>query len=360
MAMIHMVMVLAWGGGGCACADMKRRHGMHLSGWWKEVASFVKDFDWEGKFGAEAKKVSIGGQDGCVECSFRSSLGVGTLGGTSCISLTPNNGRAVNIRYIDPSASEETVSVAGPKSLLYALEVAEWHHLSHQYSFNGLRQVLDTASVANECLEDRLSKGLRRKTYGHVNWKYSLHMLKLNLGLYLIYEDSVVIYGIWKGFVRPIIWDLAVEVEITSCCFYQLARKTLEMLIDEFLWKALEEVRLLIKADDSLVKPATRDLVFLCYLARQFRTSWKPYGTLSKPIWDAKEEANLIHRNDQQQFLATVDFLSNYGMPTLISSMQEAATDVLKGNAERNFAISNPLVSRKIGHWSDTGIGKQD
>ncbi|KAK3001400.1 hypothetical protein RJ639_022274 [Escallonia herrerae] len=43
------------------------------------------------------------------------------------------------------------------------------------------------------------------------------------------------------------------------------------------------------------------------------------------------EEADLIHRNDQQQFLATVDFLSTYGMTTLISSMQEAATDVLKG-----------------------------
>ncbi|KAF5941610.1 hypothetical protein HYC85_019252, partial [Camellia sinensis] len=41
--------------------------------------------------------------------------------------------------------------------------------------------------------------------------------------------------------------------------------------------------------------------------------------------------ADLIDRNDQQQFLASADFLSNYGMPTLISNMQAAASEVLKG-----------------------------
>ncbi|XP_057464334.1 peroxisome biogenesis protein 3-2-like [Actinidia eriantha] len=43
------------------------------------------------------------------------------------------------------------------------------------------------------------------------------------------------------------------------------------------------------------------------------------------------EEADLIGRNDQQQFLASADFLSNYGLPTLISNMQAAASEVLKG-----------------------------
>ncbi|KAI7985266.1 Peroxisome biogenesis protein 3-2 [Camellia lanceoleosa] len=43
------------------------------------------------------------------------------------------------------------------------------------------------------------------------------------------------------------------------------------------------------------------------------------------------DEADLIDRNDQHQFLASADFLSNYGMPTLISNMQAAASEVLKG-----------------------------
>ncbi|XP_028072499.1 peroxisome biogenesis protein 3-2-like isoform X1 [Camellia sinensis] len=47
--------------------------------------------------------------------------------------------------------------------------------------------------------------------------------------------------------------------------------------------------------------------------------------------FDLLEEADLIDRNDQQQFLASADFLSNYGLPTLISNMQAAASEVLKG-----------------------------
>ncbi|THG12911.1 hypothetical protein TEA_021389 [Camellia sinensis var. sinensis] len=35
------------------------------------------------------------------------------------------------------------------------------------------------------------------------------------------------------------------------------------------------------------------------------------------------DEADLIDRNDQQQFLASADFLSNYGMPTLISNIKQ-------------------------------------
>ncbi|XP_059640811.1 peroxisome biogenesis protein 3-2-like [Cornus florida] len=42
------------------------------------------------------------------------------------------------------------------------------------------------------------------------------------------------------------------------------------------------------------------------------------------------EETDLIDRSDQQQFLASSDFLCNYGMPTLISNMQAAATEILK------------------------------
>ncbi|KAM7471087.1 hypothetical protein LguiA_009270 [Lonicera macranthoides] len=49
------------------------------------------------------------------------------------------------------------------------------------------------------------------------------------------------------------------------------------------------------------------------------------------------EEADLIDINDLQQFLATADFLSNYRMPSLISNMQAAATEVLKG---RDFVLS--------------------
>lgn len=44
-----------------------------------------------------------------------------------------------------------------------------------------------------------------------------------------------------------------------------------------------------------------------------------------------QEEADLIDRNELQQFLASADFLSNYGMSTLISNMQAAASEVLKG-----------------------------
>lgn len=44
-----------------------------------------------------------------------------------------------------------------------------------------------------------------------------------------------------------------------------------------------------------------------------------------------QEEADLIDRNDEQQFLATADFLSNYALPTLISSLEAATSEVLKG-----------------------------
>ncbi|KAH7549381.1 hypothetical protein JRO89_XS13G0022400 [Xanthoceras sorbifolium] len=44
-----------------------------------------------------------------------------------------------------------------------------------------------------------------------------------------------------------------------------------------------------------------------------------------------KEDADPIDRDDEQKFLASVDFLANYGIQTLISNLQVAATEVLKG-----------------------------
>ncbi|KAA8542781.1 hypothetical protein F0562_023933 [Nyssa sinensis] len=49
------------------------------------------------------------------------------------------------------------------------------------------------------------------------------------------------------------------------------------------------------------------------------------------------DEADLIGRNDQQQFLASADFLSDHGMTNLISNMHAAATEVLKGKQLRDF-----------------------
>ncbi|XP_047332133.1 peroxisome biogenesis protein 3-2-like [Impatiens glandulifera] len=46
---------------------------------------------------------------------------------------------------------------------------------------------------------------------------------------------------------------------------------------------------------------------------------------------DLLEEADLIDRNDQQQFLASADFLSNEGMLSLIAGMQAAVSEVLIG-----------------------------
>lgn len=44
-----------------------------------------------------------------------------------------------------------------------------------------------------------------------------------------------------------------------------------------------------------------------------------------------QENADPIDRDDQQKFLVSADFLSTHVMPDLISDMQAAATEVLKG-----------------------------
>ncbi|GLT60365.1 hypothetical protein SLA2020_331340 [Shorea laevis] len=49
------------------------------------------------------------------------------------------------------------------------------------------------------------------------------------------------------------------------------------------------------------------------------------------------EDADLIERDDQQKYLAGADFLANHGMPVLISNVQVAATEVLKGKQLSDF-----------------------
>ncbi|XP_031124556.1 peroxisome biogenesis protein 3-2-like [Ipomoea triloba] len=44
-----------------------------------------------------------------------------------------------------------------------------------------------------------------------------------------------------------------------------------------------------------------------------------------------EEEADIIYRDDQQLFLASADYLANYGLTTLISDFEAATSEVLKG-----------------------------
>ncbi|XVE63995.1 hypothetical protein DITRI_Ditri07aG0065300 [Diplodiscus trichospermus] len=65
------------------------------------------------------------------------------------------------------------------------------------------------------------------------------------------------------------------------------------------------------------------------------------------------EGEDLIDRDDQKKFLASADYLANYGLQTLLSNMQIAATEVLKAEEfGRVFEISlkavvNTLVEEK-------------
>lgn len=49
------------------------------------------------------------------------------------------------------------------------------------------------------------------------------------------------------------------------------------------------------------------------------------------------ENPDMIDRDDEQKFLATSDFLSNYGLPALMLDMQEAAIEILKGKQLTDF-----------------------
>lgn len=56
------------------------------------------------------------------------------------------------------------------------------------------------------------------------------------------------------------------------------------------------------------------------------------------------EEADLQDRGGgEEQFLASADFLSSHGMPSLISNMQAAATEVLKGKQLKDFFNTSVL-----------------
>ncbi|KAH9802104.1 peroxisome biogenesis protein 3-2 [Citrus sinensis] len=57
---------------------------------------------------------------------------------------------------------------------------------------------------------------------------------------------------------------------------------------------------------------------------------------------DLPEDADLIDRDDQQKFLASVDYLANYGMQAMISNVQAAADEALKGKQLRD--IFNTVV----------------
>ncbi|KAI4347237.1 hypothetical protein L6164_008065 [Bauhinia variegata] len=52
---------------------------------------------------------------------------------------------------------------------------------------------------------------------------------------------------------------------------------------------------------------------------------------------NSMESGDAFDREDQQKFLGNVDFLSQYGLPTLISDMEAATKEVLKGKQLRDF-----------------------
>lgn len=53
--------------------------------------------------------------------------------------------------------------------------------------------------------------------------------------------------------------------------------------------------------------------------------------TQSLCFFFSQEELDLIDRDDEQKFLASADYLASNGMPSLISNMQSAVKEVLKG-----------------------------
>ncbi|KAL3639365.1 hypothetical protein CASFOL_017272 [Castilleja foliolosa] len=78
---------------------------------------------------------------------------------------------------------------------------------------------------------------------------------------------------------------------------------------------------------------------------------------------DLLDEAELIDKNDEQQFLACADYLSNYGLLALISNAESASLEILKGKQLKDsfnvLALSNTfihiletlMVMRSPHHW---------
>ncbi|XP_021803245.1 peroxisome biogenesis protein 3-2 [Prunus avium] len=70
------------------------------------------------------------------------------------------------------------------------------------------------------------------------------------------------------------------------------------------------------------------------------------------------EDADLIHRDDQQKFLASSDYLSSNGMPALISNIQAAATEVLNGKQLRdsfNATVLHATIMQILDKFMSTG-----
>ncbi|EOA38868.1 hypothetical protein CARUB_v10011233mg [Capsella rubella] len=70
------------------------------------------------------------------------------------------------------------------------------------------------------------------------------------------------------------------------------------------------------------------------------------------------EELDLIDRNDEQKFLSSADFLVTNAMPSLISDMQDAAREVLKGKQLKDVITTRVLqetVMRIMDVFMSTG-----
>lgn len=65
------------------------------------------------------------------------------------------------------------------------------------------------------------------------------------------------------------------------------------------------------------------------------------------------DEADLIGRNDEQQFLATSDFLSQHELPTIVSTIQNAASEVLKGKQLKDV-FDHPVLRETLMQMLDT------
>ncbi|KAL8478681.1 hypothetical protein ACS0TY_030528 [Phlomoides rotata] len=75
------------------------------------------------------------------------------------------------------------------------------------------------------------------------------------------------------------------------------------------------------------------------------------------------DEAEIIDKNDEQQFLACADYLSNFGMLSLISDAETATSEVLKGKQLKDFfniqvvhdtlihILETLMIRRSPSHW---------
>ncbi|XP_019097078.1 PREDICTED: peroxisome biogenesis protein 3-1 isoform X2 [Camelina sativa] len=84
------------------------------------------------------------------------------------------------------------------------------------------------------------------------------------------------------------------------------------------------------------------------------------------------DELDLIDRDDEQKFLASADFLATSGMPSLISDMQSAVKEVLKGK-QLNDVLTTKVLQETVmrildvfmstgspHHWVDYLMMSQD